>query len=295
MKLDIDTNRFRITGDKPFVLANMPTRIDPLYHTSADYKDQIDDFRDEINDLQELMYAHDQYSVLLVFQAMDAAGKDSTIQHVMSGINPHGVEVHAFKRPSERELDHTYLWRTNRQMPPRGRIGIFNRSYYEEVLVARVHPSIVTSIQKLPDEHHEDLDQLWERRFHDIRNMEDYNFHNGVRIVKFYLNLSKDEQQRRFLRRLNKPSKRWKFSPGDLKERQHWDEYMQYYEECINATATEDCPWYIIPADDKKNMRLIVCQITLKTLASLKMEYPQLDAETLANLNHYRNLLEEEA
>ena len=153
------------------------------------------------------MYAHDQYSVLLVFQAMDAAGKDSTIQHVMSGINPHGVEVHAFKRPSERELDHTYLWRTNRQMPPRGRIGIFNRSYYEEVLVARVHPSIVTSIQKLPDEHHEDLDQLWERRFHDIRNMEDYNFHNGMRIVKFYLTFPKTNNRRRFLRRLNKPSK----------------------------------------------------------------------------------------
>ncbi|MCA9264676.1 MAG: polyphosphate kinase 2 family protein [Planctomycetales bacterium] len=294
MKLDFDIKHLCVIGDKPIQLADFSTSIDPLYSKKSDYRDCIDDFRNEINELQEMMYAHDRYSMLLVFQAMDAAGKDSTIQHVMSGINPHGVDVYAFKRPSDRELDHDYLWRTNACMPRRGHIGIFNRSYYEEVLVARVHPAIVTSVQKLPTENRNNLDKLWLRRFSEIRNMEDYSYHNGMRIVKFFLHLSKAELRNRFLSRLNTPSKQWKFSVGDLAERERWNDYMKYYEECINATASKDCPWYIVPADDKKNMRLLVCQIVLKHLNDMDMSFPELDDETKANIEKYRAQLEAE-
>ncbi|MEM6806422.1 MAG: PPK2 family polyphosphate kinase, partial [Bacteroidota bacterium] len=256
---------------------------------------QLEDYQEEIDDYQNMMYAHDRYGMLLVFQAMDAAGKDSTIRHVMSGINAHGVEVSAFKAPSKEELDHDFMWRTTRKFPPRGRVGIFNRSYYEEVLVVKVHPKIIQKYQRIPLEQIQDLDLVWEQRYEDIRNLESYAYRNGIRVVKFFLNVSKEEQKNRFLARIDTPSKNWKFSGGDVEERQHWDSYMKAYEEAINATATDEAPWYLVPADDKKNMRLIVSQIILQQMAKLDMSYPELDPEAKAELENYRKRLEAES
>lgn len=244
--------------------------------------------------MQQVMYAHDRYAMLLVFQAMDAAGKDGTIRHVLSGVNPHGVDVHAFKRPSGLELDHNYLWRTDMRMPRRGSIGIFNRSYYEEVLVCRVHPEIVSDFQRVPEEFTDDYSRMWKQRYADILGMEAYNHHNGTRIVKFFLNLSKDEQARRFLSRIDRNEKNWKFEDGDLRERMFWDDYQEAYEDCINATATDECPWYVVPADDKKNMRLIVSQIILEHLQALGMDYPKVSGDRKKTLGEYRIQLESE-
>lgn len=275
--LAIDTSPFRYDGSQTLRLSDLNTAIDPLYSDKKAYKKYLKEYRKEINRLQNTMYAHDRYGALLLFQAMDAAGKDSTIQHVMSGINPHGVKVYAFKKPSAEELDHGFLWRTNRRMPARGTIHIFNRSYYEEVLVAKVHKKIVTRYQKLPTELHKDMNGLWESRYNAIRDMESYQHNNGFRTVKFFLNVSKEEQKRRFLARIDTPEKNWKFSSADIEERQHWDSYMQAYEQAINNTASSHCPWYVIPADDKKTMRLIVSAIVLEELQALDMEYPTLE------------------
>ena len=291
MKLKLDLDDFRVSAGKGFRIKRVKTKVSKLYDGDAHYESLIAEFRVEIDDLQQKMYAQDRQGLLLVFQVMDAAGKDSTIKHVMSGVNTQGVEVHAFKRPTAAELDHDFLWRTNRVWPPRGRIGIFNRSYYEEVLVCRVHPEIVTQIQRLPAATTSDIDKLFADRLKDIRNFESYSHRNGIRVVKFFLHVSKDEQKKRFLTRIDTPGKNWKFEEGDVRERGFWKEYMSAYEDAIRATATEDCPWYVIPADDKKNMRLIVSAAILAEMQTMKLKYPKLPPEQTAHLQAAKQLL----
>ena len=295
MSLKLDTSPFIHTGDKPLKLQKQPNDVPALYDGKKDFKKKLQALREEIDEAQERMYAHDRYSLLLVFQAMDAAGKDSTIRSVMSGVNPHGFNVTPFKQPSDLELDHDFLWRTNAALPQRGRIAIFNRSYYEEVLIVRVHPEILTKYQKVPAENLVgDIEKTWKQRFESIRTMEQHLHHNGTKTLKFFLNVSKKEQARRFLRRIDKPEKNWKFSAGDLEERGYWDDYQEAYEACINATATPDAPWCIIPADDKPNMRLIVAKIIRDHITSLDTEYPRLADKEIAKLSDFRKQLEKE-
>lgn len=291
MPHSIDTTPYRITGESPLRLNEHPTRVQKVYEDKSDYKDLIGEFQKELNELQRMMYAHDRYSLLLVFQAMDAAGKDGTIRAILSGVNVHGVAVHAFKRPSEEELDHDFLWRTTVRLPRRGQIGVFNRSYYEEVLVVRVHPSIVTEHQKLPRHRTADLDALWNDRFESIRNFEKHLGNSGTKVLKFFLHLGRDEQRERFLDRIDEPEKNWKFSSADVKERGYWNDYQQAYEDAINATATPDAPWFVIPADNKKNMRLIVAQTLLEEMHRLDLKYPQVTDERRAELQAYREQL----
>jgi len=227
--------------------------------------------------------------VLLIFQAMDAAGKDGAIKHVMSGVNPQGCQVFSFKHPSAEELDHDFLWRTTRRLPERGRIGIFNRSYYEEVLIVRVHPEILRA-ESLPAELL-DHKHFWAQRYHSIRELERHLYRNGTRIVKFFLHLSKEEQRRRFLERIDNPAKNWKFSQADIAERGRWEDYMSAYEACLSATSTDHAPWYAIPADDKHNARLIVSQVIQDTLKKLKMHYPKTSAERRRELQAIRQHL----
>jgi PPK2 family polyphosphate:nucleotide phosphotransferase len=291
MNLKINLEKFRVPDGKAFRVDKSKTDVKCLYKDTEHYEKLIVQFREEIDELQQMMYAQDRYALLLIFQAMDAAGKDSTIKHVMSGVNPQGIEVHSFDRPTQSELDHDYLWRTTRVMPPRGRIGIFNRSYYEEVLVCRVHPEIVTDIQRLPHEATKDLKKLYAKRLEDIANFEAYNHRNGIRIVKFFLNVSKEEQKKRFLARIDKPGKNWKFDEGDVRERGFWDQYMKVYEATIRGTATDDCPWYAVPADDKKNMRLIVSAAILQEMQKMNLAYPKLPPEQLEHLASAKKLL----
>ena len=249
-----------------------------LYEDKAELAILLKQFQENIDERQQQMYAQDKYAMLLVFQALDAAGKDGTIKHVMSGINPHGVQVTSFKRPSEEELDHDYMWRTTKALPGRGMVGIFNRSYYEEVLVVRVHPEILAG-QNLPDASTKHLPKLWQQRFQHIREFEHYHSSNGMRVVKFFLHVSKDEQKKRLLERIEDKSKNWKFNAGDLKERARWDDYQEAYQEAIAATATKQCPWYIIPADDKGDMRLLVSAAILSEMKRLKLAWPVLPKE----------------
>jgi len=291
MSDSIQPSDYLVTGKKKVRLGDFPTRVPEFYEKKSDYRDLLGAMKDEINDLQRMMYAHGKYSMLLIFQAMDAAGKDGTIRAVMSGVNAHGIAVHAFTRPSTRELAHDFLWRTTLQLPSRGHIGVFNRSYYEEVLVARVHPSILEK-QDLPDELLKDPAKLWQGRFESICDHEKHLHRNGTRVAKFFLHLSYDEQRERFLQRIDKPHKNWKFEDGDIRERRHWKEFQEAYEETIHATATPDSPWYIVPADDKKNMRLIVARIILEELRSLDMSYPEVSEERRRELQKDRKLLE---
>jgi len=292
MSKKITASDYRIDGSEPLVLAERPHAIDKFYDDKADYKKQIRDSRDAINELQRMMYAHDRYSLLCVFQAMDAAGKDGTIRNVISGVNPHGVSVHSFKRPSEEEIDHEFLWRSQDHLPRRGHIAIFNRSYYEEVLVVKVHPEIVTKFQRLPAG---SLENIWTGRYQSIRDHEAHLARNGTRVLKFFLNLGKDEQRDRFVDRIDEPEKNWKFNEGDVKERGFWGEYQKSYEEAINETATPEAPWYVIPADDKKNMRLIVSRIICDELESLEMNYPEVSEERRAEMQRFREMLLGEA
>jgi PPK2 family polyphosphate:nucleotide phosphotransferase len=285
VKLKLDLSDYRVDGKaKAFKMAKAPTKTKDLYKDKAHYEELLGQFRDEINELQEMMLAHKRYGLLIIFQAMDAAGKDGTIQHVMSGVNAHGVEVNYFKRPSDDELDHDYLWRHTLKMPARGKLGIFNRSYYEEVLICRVHPSIVQNVQHLPEEVKGDMKRLYAKRLEDIANYEAYCHRNGFRIVKFMLNVSKAEQKKRFLDRIETPSKNWKFNAADVSERQHWDEYMAAYEEAINTTANERSPWYVVPADDKRNLRLIVSAAILHEMQRMHLSWPVLPKEQRALL-----------
>jgi PPK2 family polyphosphate:nucleotide phosphotransferase len=245
-----------------------------------------------IAELQDILNAQDQYALLLIFQAMDAAGKDGAIKHVMSGINPQGCQVYSFKGPSAEELDHDYLWRCTKALPERGRIGIFNRSYYEEVLVVRVHPEFLEG-EKLPMK--ADGKEFWKRRFEEINNFEHYLVKNGIIVLKFFLNVSKEEQKRRFLERIEKPEKNWKFSIADAKERQHWQEYMDAYEETLEHTSTKWAPWYVIPSDHKWFTRVAVSDVLLKTLKSLNLSYPIVSKERKAELQKIRRQLHQES
>ena len=255
---------------------------------SKKYKKELNEIIEKMQDLQEILYAHDRHAILLIFQAMDAAGKDSTIRAVMTGINPAGCQVYSFKKPSDKELDHDYLWRTNKCLPERGRIGIFNRSYYEEVLVVRVHPELL-NYQNLPDGI--DLNSIWRQRFESICDVEKHLARNGTVILKFWLNVSKDEQKRRFLSRIDEQEKHWKWSSGDLKERALWDDYMHAYEEALKVTSKEWAPWYAIPADDKPYMRYCVAKIIKESLQSLDLKFPTIDEKERKNLQHAREQL----
>lgn len=245
-----------------------------------------------LSELQDVLYAENKHALLIIFQAMDAAGKDSAIKHVMSGLNPQGTEVTSFKQPSSEELDHDYLWRSMKASPQRGRIGIFNRSHYEEVLIVRVHPEIL-QFQQLPDKTRADKN-IWKKRFEQIRNFEQYLTENGIHVIKFFLNVSKEEQKKRFLKRINEPEKNWKFSATDAKERAFWDDYMQAYTEAIEATSTKNAPWHIVPADNKWFTRVVVSEVIAQKLESLDMKYPVLNEEHLKQLGEAKKILESE-
>jgi PPK2 family polyphosphate:nucleotide phosphotransferase len=268
---------------------------DPDYTGEFENKEQAESkLREDVLRLasyQDVLYAQNTYSLLIIFQAMDASGKDSTIKHVMSGVDPQGCQVFSFKSPSAEELDHDYLWRSMKSLPERGRIGIFNRSYYEEVLVVRVHPDILNS-QQLPPE--AKTGDIWQRRFEEINAFERYLTRNGIVVLKFFLNVSKDKQRSRFLKRINTPEKNWKFSLNDVKERRHWDDYMAAYEDAFNHTSTEVAPWYIIPADNKWFMRTAVADVIITKLASLNLTYPTVSEEHRQNLLKAKAILEEE-
>jgi len=285
----IDIRDFRVEEGGKLDLRKHPTRIEPLYASKAEYEKRLAKQTSEIAHLQNLQYAHDRYAVLLIFQAMDAAGKDGAIKHVMSGINPAGCEVTSFKQPSPEELDHDFLWRAAKQLPERGKIGIFNRSYYEEVLVVRVRSEILAG-QQLPDEVGRDKD-LWKDRYHSMVELERHLHRNGTRIAKFFLHISKNEQRKRFLARIDDPEKNWKFNTGDVKDRKYWKQYMKAYEACLAATSTEEAPWYVVPADDKLNARLIISEIIEQTLKRLKMSYPQTTDEHRKELQVLRKQL----
>lgn len=275
-KIDIDDFKFNGTGK--FSIRKSQTKVTDLYDDKEDYEIALKSLQIELDELQEKMYAHNRYGLLVIFQAMDAAGKDGTLKAVFSGVNPQGMRFYSFKRPTETELEHDYLWRTNMQLPERGTITVFNRSYYEEVLVVKVHPEILLNTQRLPTEISNDLEKTFQHRYEDIANLEKYLYGNGIQVVKFFLNVSKKEQSERLIKRIEDTSKNWKFEVQDVKEREFWNDYQKAYEDAINATSTEQSPWFIIPADDKKNMRLIVAKILAEKLKSLDMDYPKSDA-----------------
>ena len=275
--MKINSKDFRVQEGEKVNLKKWPTLVKPVYKSKKQYNKLLEEQVEELSSLQRLHYASNRYAVLLIFQAMDAAGKDGAIRHVMSGVNPQGCQVFSFKHPSATELDHDFLWRTTRSLPERGRIGIFNRSYYEEVLIVRVHPEILRS-QGLPDEL---LDEktVWQERYRSIVDLENHLHRNGTRIIKFFLHLSKEEQRKRFLERIDEPDKNWKFSLADIEERKFWKHYMKAYEACLSATSTKNAPWYVVPADDKENARLIISQIILDVFNGLKMAYPKPSAK----------------
>jgi PPK2 family polyphosphate:nucleotide phosphotransferase len=279
----------RVKPDSKFRLADVDTGYTGKFNSKQEAETRLQSGIDRLRALQEKLYAQDRWALLLVFQAMDAAGKDGTIEHVMSGVNPQGCQVYSFKAPSAEELDHDFLWRTNRCLPERGRIGVFNRSYYEEVLIVRVHPEILQA-QRLPP----DLvtKNIWKERFQDICALERYLSRNGTMIRKFFLHVSEQEQKKRFLERLDQPEKNWKFSVQDARERAHWDAYMEAYEDMLRSTSTQEAPWYVIPADHKWFTRLAVADIVVEALESLKLEFPKLSKEKKAELQEARKLLE---
>ena len=282
---------FVVTGARTFRLRDRDTRPPGSAPAKAEAKALLQKSIEELSELQEKLYAQDRWGVLLIFQAMDAAGKDGAIKHVMSGIDPHGVQVSSFKVPSAEEIDHDFLWRTTKALPERGRIGIFNRSYYEETLVVRVHPEFLRK-QKLPDELV--TKHIWKERYEDINGFERHLSRNGFLIRKFFLHVSRDEQRRRFLERLEHPEKNWKFSMADVKERERWDDYMAAYEDTIRHTATSHAPWVVVPADDKKFARLVVASTVIDALKSLKANFPTVDSEQQNALDEARRALERE-
>jgi PPK2 family polyphosphate:nucleotide phosphotransferase len=280
--IKINSEDFRVPPGKKVKLKEWATSVKPFCETKEAYKDLLEKHVEELSSLQHLHYASNRYALLLIFQGLDAAGKDGAIRHVMSGVNPQGCEVFSFKQPSAEELEHDFLWRTTRRLPERGRIGMFNRSYYEEVLVVRVHPEILRS-QGLSEELRDDK-AIWEGRYRSIVEMEDHLHRNGTKIVKMFLHLSKEEQRKRFLARIDEPNKNWKFSLSDIHERKYWKDYVNAYEACLQATSTHHTPWYVVPADDKENARLIVSRIVLDALEGLKMAYPRTTAKRRAEL-----------
>jgi PPK2 family polyphosphate:nucleotide phosphotransferase len=288
--MKIQSKDFCVREGTEVDLKKWPTIVEPVYKSKEQYKELLDEHVVKLSSMQQLLYASNRHAVLLIFQAMDAAGKDGAIRHVMSGVNPQGCQVFSFKHPSAAELQHDFLWRTTRDLPERGRIGIFNRSYFEEVLIVRVHPEILRG-EGLPDVAH-DNKTLWHDRYRSIKNLERHLHANGTRIVKFFLHLSQEEQRKRFLARIDDPEKNWKFSAADIQERQFWKQYRKAYEECIGATSTSNSPWYVVPADDKENARLIISQVVLDTLEGLDMAYPKTSPERRSELHSIRKQLE---
>ena len=286
MKMKIKSKDFRVRPGEIVKLGEWPTTVKPFCKSKKRYHEFLKEHVAELNSLQRLLYASNRYALLLIFQGMDAAGKDGAIRHVMSGVNPQGCEVFSFKKPSAEELEHDFLWRTTRRLPERGRIGIFNRSYYEEVLVVRVHPEILRA-QRLSDDLLDEKN-IWKERYRSIVDLEEHLHRNGTRIIKFFLHLSKDEQRKRFLARIDEPDKNWEFSLADIHERKYWKYYMQAYEECLTATSTHHVPWFVVPADDKDNARLIVSRIVLNALIELKMAYPKTTAKRRQELKSIR-------
>jgi len=288
--MKLSSKNFRVTPAKKVDLSEWPTIVEPFCKSQQEYQELLKEHVEELSSLQHLHYASNRYALLLIFQGMDAAGKDGAIRHVMSGVNPQGCEVFSFKQPSAEELEHDFLWRTTCRLPERGRIGMFNRSYYEEVLVVRVHPEILRS-QGLAEELLNDK-ALWEGRYRSIVDMEGHLHRNGTKIVKIFLHLSKEEQRKRFLERIDEPDKNWKFSLADIHERKYWKQYVKAYEACLRATSTHHAPWYVVPADDKENARLIVSRIVLDGLEGLKMAYPKTTAKRKAELQSIRKQLQ---
>ena len=287
--MNIKTKDFRVKPGEAVNLHEWPTIVQPVCESKKAYEELVEEHVQELSSLQHLHYASGRYALLLIFQGMDAAGKDGAIRHVMSGVNPQGCQVFSFKQPSAEELEHDFLWRTTRHLPERGRIGIFNRSYYEDVLVVRVHPEMLLT-QGLPDEL---LDEktIWTGRYRSIADLEEHLHRNGTRIIKIFLHLSKDEQRKRFLDRIDEADKNWKFSLSDMHERSYWKRYMEVYEACLGTTSTQHAPWYIVPADDKDNARVLVSRIVLDGLKDLKMAYPEITATRRRELDSIREQL----
>jgi PPK2 family polyphosphate:nucleotide phosphotransferase len=286
----IKSSDFRVEPGKTVELEKWPTLVRSSYRTERQYRDMLNAHVADLSAQQQVLYASNRYALLIIFQAMDAAGKDGAIAHVMSGVNPQGCRVSTFKQPSAEELKHDFLWRTTHELPERGQIGIFNRSYYEEVLIVRVHPQLLRA-GGLPDELLDEK-KIWRDRFRSIVDLERHLARNGTRIVKFFLHLSKEEQRKRFIKRIETPDKNWKFSSADIAERRYWKQYMKAYEKCLGATSTKDAPWYIIPADDKPNTRLIVSRILLDALEGLGLSYPKSSAGRRRELRSLRKQLE---
>jgi PPK2 family polyphosphate:nucleotide phosphotransferase len=288
-KTAIDSKSFRVKEDAEVDLADRPTRIDPVYRSKDDYHAMLADHVARLSDLQQKLYAHNRDSLLLIFQAMDAAGKDSAIRHVMSGVDPQGCQVSSFKHPSGVELEHDFLWRTTRELPPRGMIGIFNRSYYESVLILRVHPDLLNAEGFDPDKAD---GEFWRRRYRSISDLERHLTANRIHVLKFFLHLSKEEQRKRFLARIDEPEKNWKFSQADIEERGFWDDYQKAYAKCLSATSTKAAPWFVVPADDKLSARLIVSHIVLDKLDSLNLSFPKVSEDRRKELQSIRAQLE---
>ena len=287
--MKIDSKDFLVRPGKKVELRKWPTIVKPFCESKEQYQELLEKHVEELSSLQRLHYASNRYALLLIFQGMDSAGKDGAIRHVMSGVNPQGCEVFSFKQPSAEELEHDFLWRTTCRLPERGRIGIFNRSYYEEVLVVRVHPEILRN-QGLPEELRDEK-TIWKERYRSIVDLESHLCRNGTRIIKIFLHLSQEEQCKRFLERIDEPDKNWKFSTSDIHERKYWKHYMEAYEDCLHATSTHHAPWYVVPADDKENARLIVSRIVLDTLKGLKMAYPKTTKKRRLELQSIRKQL----
>ena len=289
MKMKIDSKDFRVRPGENVKLKKWPTHVKPYCESKKQYQELLEEHIAELSSLQRLHWASNRYALLLIFQGMDSAGKDGAIRHVMSGVNPQGCQVFSFKQPSAEEMEHDFLWRTTRKLPERGQIGIFNRSYYEEVLIVRVHPEILLA-RGLADESPGDK-TVWKERYRSIVDLEEHLHRNKTRVIKFYLHLSKAEQRKRFLDRIDVPDKNWKFSPADVHERKYWEHYIKAYEACLGATSTHHAPWYVVPADDKENCRLIVSQIILDTFNELGMAYPKSTAERRRLLKSIRKEL----
>ena len=290
MKTKINSGDFLVRPGEKVKLKDWPTIVKPFFESKKQYQKLLDEHVAELISLQRLLYASNRYALLLTFQGVDAAGKDGAIRHVMSGVNPQGCQVSSFKQPSAAELEHDFLWRTTGRLPERGQIGIFNRSYYEEVLVVRVHPEILRS-QGLSEELRDEK-TIWAERYRSIVDLESHLYRNGTRTVKIFLHLSKEEQRKRFLARIDERDHNWKFSLSDIHERKYWKQYQEAYEACLEATSTHHAPWYAVPADDKENARLIVSQIVLDALSGLKLEYPRTTAKRRRELKSIRTLLE---
>lgn len=289
MTYKIRSADFKLTPLEKVNLEKRPTRIAPVYRSKKHYQELLAAHVKKLSRMQSLLYAQNRYALLVIFQAMDTAGKDGAVKHVMSGVNPQGCQVFSFKEPSAEELEHDFLWRATCRLPQRGRIGIFNRSYYEEVLIVRVHPRILRG-EHLPEG--ADAAGVWVNRYRSIVNFEDHLHRNGTRILKFFLHVSREEQRKRLLERLEDPKKNWKFSLADVQERRSWNRYMRAYEEALNATTTAHCPWYIVPADDKRTARLIVSTVVCEALQSLRMSYPKLGPAHDRTLQKIRRILE---